>query len=161
MLRSVAKAVIIQDGKILLQKCMDTDGIVYYELPGGGQEPLETMEEAVIRECLEETGYQVVVDRFLALQEEIMTNPVVREAYPEHAHRVFHVFLCHILGDVGPAIPRDADLYQVGIEWMALDTLPQLTVRPKIVRLRLHELLASGKIGYMKANRIDTFFPGV
>ena len=32
------------------------------------------MEEAVIRECPEETGYQVGVPRFLALLEEIVTN---------------------------------------------------------------------------------------
>lgn len=158
MIQNAAKAVILQKDMVLMEKCMDGDGIVYYELPGGYQRDFETMEDAVVRECLEETGYTVAVDRFLALQEEIMMNPTVREAYPRHAHRIFHVFLCHLTGDEGPVAPTEKDPFQIGIEWVPLDALPRTVVRPKIIHEKLVELLASGEIGYMKANRLNTFF---
>ena len=65
-IRNAAKAVIIDNGKILVNKNMNSlgdmcyglpNGAVYYDLPGGGQNKYETLEEAVIRECLEDSGY--------------------------------------------------------------------------------------------------------
>ena len=38
----------------------------YYETPGGGVDEGETPEQAVVRECYEETGYRVEVVEFLA-----------------------------------------------------------------------------------------------
>lgn len=70
-IRSTAKAVIINNDKILLNKCYDEYYGDYYSLPGGGQHTYETLQEAIVRECLEETGYKVKVVRFSALFEEI------------------------------------------------------------------------------------------
>ena len=44
-IRNSAKAIIIKDEKILLTKNQDTLGI-FYLLPGGGQEPGESIVEA-------------------------------------------------------------------------------------------------------------------
>ena len=57
-IRNTAKALLVSNGRILVNRCVTQEGGVYYDLPGGGQHMLETMEEAVIREVLEETGRQ-------------------------------------------------------------------------------------------------------
>ncbi len=36
-----------------------------WTMPGGGVEPNETWEQAAVRETLEESGYQVMIDRFV------------------------------------------------------------------------------------------------
>lgn len=66
-IRSTAKAIITNKDKVLLNKCFDQHNGEYYSLPGGGQHTYETLHEAVIRECFEETGYCVIPKRFVAL----------------------------------------------------------------------------------------------
>jgi 8-oxo-dGTP diphosphatase len=57
-------AAIIQNGSVLMVHHQH-DGRSYWTLPGGGVEPNETLEEAVIREVREETNLQASVDRLL------------------------------------------------------------------------------------------------
>ena len=59
-IRSAAKAVILHNNNILLNQCHSAALGDYYTLPGGGQHQYETMEQAAVRECLEETGYTVI-----------------------------------------------------------------------------------------------------
>jgi 8-oxo-dGTP pyrophosphatase MutT (NUDIX family) len=54
--------VLIEDGKILLQKSPLSH---FYNLPGGGVEVGESEKDAVVREFNEETGYQVVYKKHL------------------------------------------------------------------------------------------------
>ena len=77
-IRNDAKAIILDGNRILLNKCHAPQMGDYFSLPGGGQNQYETMEEAVVRECLEETGYTVVPEAFVALYEEIYTCEAVR-----------------------------------------------------------------------------------
>ena len=80
-IRSGAKAIIIKDGRVLLNRCRHEDGTIYYDLPGGGQHPYESLEDAVRREVMEETGFEVSVLRFAALAEEIYTDEGLRTHY--------------------------------------------------------------------------------
>ena len=50
-IRSTAKAIIVQNGKILLNKCVDEKNGDYYTLPGGGQNTFESLSETLVREC--------------------------------------------------------------------------------------------------------------
>jgi len=61
-IRNAAKALIVNDNKILLNRCQNSTGYslgevceneIYFDLPGGGQNKYETMIEPVKRECLE------------------------------------------------------------------------------------------------------------
>lgn len=52
-IRNSAKAIIMEDEKILLTVNKDDAGL-FYLCPGGGQEHSESLRQAVIRECLEE-----------------------------------------------------------------------------------------------------------
>ncbi len=56
-IRVAARALIIRDGAVLLQVCT-IGGREVYLLPGGGQEPGETLAEAVVREVREEYAFQ-------------------------------------------------------------------------------------------------------
>ena len=93
MIRNSAKALILKDGKLLLNSHLTSTGELYYDLPGGGQNPYETMEEAVVREVREETGLRVEPVRFAALCEEIFTNEDMRRRFPQYCHRCMHIFL--------------------------------------------------------------------
>ena len=82
-IKNAAKALIINNGKILLNKCQNSlgdaweaipNGAVYYDLPGGGQNQYETLTEAVKRECLEETGYTVDIKNILLHPKAINDN---------------------------------------------------------------------------------------
>jgi 8-oxo-dGTP diphosphatase len=52
--------ILIEDGKILLSPQWDG-----YDLPGGGMEPFETFEEALVREFQEETGLIIQVKDYI------------------------------------------------------------------------------------------------
>lgn len=154
-IRSAAKAVIVRDGEILLQCCVDESlGIAYYELPGGGQRPLETLEAAVLRECLEETGYHVEILRFFATGEEIIAIDSVCRDFPDHAHRVFHIFLCRIR-DLPRELPSEADREQVDVRWFPIDQVQGLLLRPRTLAPALAPLLASGQAGYLGTSILD------
>ncbi len=55
--RDSARAIIIRNGRIAMVHSLKYD---YYKFPGGGIEPGETREEAVVRETLEEAGFTVI-----------------------------------------------------------------------------------------------------
>lgn len=55
--RSSARSIIIKNNKIAMIHSIRYD---YYKFPGGGIEPLESREEALIRETLEESGLRII-----------------------------------------------------------------------------------------------------
>ncbi|MBQ1504533.1 MAG: NUDIX domain-containing protein, partial [Oscillospiraceae bacterium] len=55
--RDSARAVIVRGGKVAMVHSLKYD---YYKFPGGGIEPGETLEDAVIRETREEAGLEVI-----------------------------------------------------------------------------------------------------
>lgn len=57
--RHSARAIIISDGKIVMIRSLENN---YFKFPGGGIEPNESKEDALIRETLEETGLHVIPD---------------------------------------------------------------------------------------------------
>lgn len=130
IIRSTSKALIVHDGKLLLNRCRDKYRGEYYSLPGGGQHRFETMEEAIVRECLEETGYRVTPQRLAVVCEEIFESKEIRTLYPEYAHRVHHIFLCAL--DVTKPVnaPTEADLGQLESVWIPIGELDSLNVEP-------------------------------
>lgn len=153
-IRNAAKAVIERDGSILLTKCRTKSNGEFYELPGGGQHKYETMEHAVIRECLEETGYTVTIERFLAVHEEIMTDEILRRRFPNYTHRIFHIFLCHVTDDP-PITPPETDLRQIGVEWIPLDQIASVALRPPAIQPVLASLLLEKHARYLGASIIE------
>lgn len=148
MIRNASRAIVLCDGHILLQKLRFPDGHIEYALPGGGQNEDETMEEAVIRECREETGYAVRLERFVALFEEIITTDNYRRQYPERFHRIFNIFLCTTDGKA-PLAPSEQDMTQVDIKWVALQDMTRLRTWHDFLSTKLLELIATDHPVYM------------
>ena len=126
-IRTAAKAVIIQEGRLLCVKKQQADK-VYFLLPGGGQHHGETLIQTLQRECLEEIGAEVNVHEALHVREYIGKN---HQWGNQSLHQVEVLFSCTLKF---PHLPlsktTEPDKYQVGIEWLALSQLAQLTFYP-------------------------------
>ena len=126
-LKNSAKALVIRDHQILLLKKQYDDGAEKYTLPGGTQEPGETLVQALVRECDEEIGIQVQVAELCAVYE---------HRHPSNSrpgsirHKVEFAFRCLVPEDYQPHCGPKPDSHQVGVEWHALDALPDLNLSP-------------------------------
>jgi len=67
-MRQAVRAVVVKGGNLLVVH-RNKFGKEYYTLPGGGIDPGETPEQAMIRELYEETGISVVLDRLVIVEE--------------------------------------------------------------------------------------------
>ena len=151
-IRNSAKAIIVSNGKILLNK-NENDlgdcfleipvGAFYYDLPGGGQNKYETVEDAVKRECLEETGYIVEIERLAAIYEEISVNPKFRESHPDYAHKMHFVFLCRLSDADHPKVATEKDKGFIESEWIDIEKVPNVLLYPPIVNKNLQQILKS------------------
>jgi len=153
-IRSTAKAIIIKEGKILLNRCKDRNNGDYYSLPGGGQQKYETLQEAVVRECLEETGYTVNPVKFVALCEEICMNEEFREKYPDYAHKMYHIFLCELENSEVKG-PTEIDDMQLNSEWIDLDALQDIRLLPKLVGSNILGIINGTVSGFLGSEHID------
>ncbi len=111
--RDGARAIIVQDGNILLTHELNSG---WWLLPGGGQEEGETFEECVIREVEEETGVLVRVIR-----------PVVfmKEYYEEYCYSGC-CFACEVTGK-GHMNLTEAEIRRgVQPEWIPLQDALEL-----------------------------------
>ncbi len=152
-IRNVAKGIVVDGDRLLLTKCMDSNGRSYYALPGGGQAQYETIEEALVRECLEETGYSVTPVRFAALYEEIVGDAELRRTYPDYTHKIHHIFLCR-LADETSRTPTELDLEQVGLEWLDVGAIDGLDLRPVAVRDRIQIALRDPTPAFLGSQRM-------
>lgn len=139
-IRSTAKAIIVNKDKVLLNKCFDEENGHYYSLPGGGQKTCETLEEAIKREVLEETGYKVKIKRFSALFEEICEDERLKELYPDYIHKIYHIFLCKLVDEIKKA-PTEVDTMQVSSEWIEINELKNVTLFPKVLNNNILKMI--------------------
>jgi len=131
-IRSAARAVIICDGCLLATKMRDQGG-VYYILPGGGQLPGETMENTVIRECLEEVGVKVKVNRLLYVREYIGKNHNFSKRHAAF-HQIEHVFQCEVEDPTKACPGSETDNHQIGVNWLSLEALPKIRFYPEAIK---------------------------
>ena len=139
-IRCASKAIIIENGAVLLNRCRREDGCVYYDLPGGGQNPYESMEQTILREVKEETGYEIRIERFVGLAEEINTNLELREKYPEYTHRILHIFTASLVRE-NKGVPTEKDLHMEESVWVPLDDINTLAeTRPSCLKQLLCDI---------------------
>lgn len=79
------RGIVLHDGKLLACREEKTD---FWQLPGGGLETGESLQECCAREILEETGYIVSPTK------QVLT---LNEYYKEYKY-VSHYFVCEIVG---------------------------------------------------------------
>ncbi|MBT2724997.1 NUDIX hydrolase [Bacillus sp. ISL-46] len=66
-----------------------------WSLPGGGMEPGETVEDAIKREVIEETGFAVAVKKLIGIYSD--PNHVIKYADGEVRQQFSICFLCEVL----------------------------------------------------------------
>lgn len=121
--RRRAAAVIIHDGRVLMVRERGVgatgrhDGQEYWTLPGGGIEPDETPEQAVIREVAEEVGLTALSARYL-----------YDAPHPAGWTACYSVRV----KDGEPRLGIDDDLHcdcprMVGLDWVSLPRIPSAT----------------------------------
>ena len=140
-IRSTAKAILVRDGKVLLNRCMGERIGEYYSLPGGGQHRFEPLKDAVRRECLEESGLHVRVLRLAAVCEEIWDDPVMCEASPDYCHRMLQIFLCEVDESYPPEECKELDYQMIESVWVPLSEVDTLPLEPRLLTHQLRAVL--------------------
>jgi mutator protein MutT len=119
-------AVIIESGKVLLVRRGQPPLDGRWTLPGGLVELGEMMEQAVVREIKEETGWSVRVLRELALFDFIEKDDAGRIRY----HYVLADFLCEY---VEGELAAGSDVKEVRL--VSLDELAAYDLTPKALEV--------------------------
>ncbi|MBT2282326.1 NUDIX domain-containing protein [Paenibacillus polymyxa] len=131
-IRNSAKAVIVQDGRLLVIRLEDQYGTAYV-FPGGGQEKGEELKDAVARECLEEIGQAVNVGELLHIREYIGKNHEFAE-WDADIHQVEFYFACSLIDPEATVFAgSNPDDHQVAVEWIALEELSRIRLYPKTI----------------------------
>lgn len=131
-IRVSAKAIIIQDGKLLVTKNMDDQG-VFYLLPGGGQQPGEPLPVALKRECREEISIEVEVGDLVLVRDYIGSNHEFAR-WDSDVHQLEVMFLCSLPEGQAPRNGAEPDSYQVSVEWLDMDCLDACRLYPKALK---------------------------
>ncbi len=84
-----------------------------WDLPGGGIEKEEAAEEAAVRECREETGYDIAIERFVGLYR--------HQSVYGRGDQLTHVFLARVTGGA----PKHLGLEVTGLRWHLPSELPR------------------------------------
>jgi 8-oxo-dGTP diphosphatase len=138
ILRYAAKALIIQEGRILCLRKQGDIGL-FHVLPGGGQNPDELLPETVHRECREELGATVAVGALRFVQEYVGTNHEFAHVHGGR-HFVNLYFECRLLEPLGTHA-MEPDPGQVGLDWLDVQALASMSFYPRV----LAGILAQGQ----------------
>ncbi|MGE5589551.1 MAG: NUDIX domain-containing protein [Bacillota bacterium] len=143
-IRVSVKAIIIRDGSILLTKNRDQHG-VFYLLPGGGQNPGETVADALRRECLEELGARVEPGPLLFVRDYLSENHEFA-GEGEDVHQVELMFAAVPQGEPAAHAASSPDSWQTGVEWVPLNDLGNCRLYPAVLKALLAEPLPEGAL---------------
>ena len=129
--RTAARALIIKDRKLLLVKNQDADGD-WYLLPGGGQIKNHTLAETLQRECLEETGYKIVMGPLVLVREYISNHHEFKDEQPNF-HQIDLMFRCTLAAEE-VLRPTEMDHWQTGVEWVELARIKEIRIYPTVLK---------------------------
>jgi 8-oxo-dGTP diphosphatase len=124
-------AVVHRDGRVLLARRRDSG---WWNLPGGGLERGETVDEGAVREVLEETELLVAVERLIG----VYSKP--------QAEEVVLTFSCRVIGG---SLAETDESTEFG--WWPPDQLPERTL-PKHAE-RVQDWVAGASTALIKAQR--------
>ncbi len=144
--RNSAKAIIFDrvTKKLLLIEHLGQDG-TYFTFPGGGQEHGENLVEAVVRECIEEIGTSVEVDKLVFVRDYVARNHEFAKDHPDF-HEVEFYFLCSLETSSNAKMGATPDKTQIGIRWIPVSEVPESPIYPKTLRPLLRSIMDGGNL---------------
>lgn len=125
-----ALAIVLREGSLLLIERGFEPHLGHWSLPGGVIDDGESVEDAAVRETLEETGFEVEVVRELG----VVTGPLTGRGHG--------VFLCSVAGGELSACPPEV----TDVRWVPYAELEGLRI-PGFIR----EFLARLDLGALEA----------
>lgn len=131
--RLSVKAIIIREGRLLVLKCRDEDG-VWYALPGGGQEAGETLDGALRRECLEELGCDIRMGSLRFVRDYISWHHEFAACDPD-SHQVELMFDAYLESE--PSLATQPDSMQEGFAWLEVARLSGCRLYPRVLEQAL------------------------
>ena len=127
-IRNAVRAVILRDDQLLLLKKTGGARGERYALPGGAQEPQETLVQALSRECLEEIDSTVDIGNMMNVADHFK----VRETDPPSTrHRVEFLFSCSVPDDYVAHNGNKPDKSQTDVVWVNLARLASIPLYPE------------------------------
>jgi len=132
-IRNAVRALIIRDGKLLVLKKIDGS----YTLPGGAHDPGETLEQGLQRECLEEIGTEVQINRLAYIGDYFKPKDSIP---PSTRHQVEFLFHCSVSDDYCAHSGHHPDKRQVDVLWLELNDLANQPLYPVSLKECINKL---------------------
>ena len=121
--RISAAGIVLHDNKILLVRYNFPDGSNILVGPGGGVEIEEDMQQALVREVMEETGIEVKPGRMLFVEDLLSRK-----------YRMIKIwFLCSVVGGRLSKTQEASAEGIVDVNWYSKDQLKKEVVYPSII----------------------------
>jgi ADP-ribose pyrophosphatase YjhB (NUDIX family) len=127
-IRNTPRALILQDNNILLLRKEGYEEGERFALPGGAQDPGETLEQALSRECMEEIGTRVQIHDLVYVADYFKPRDTLP---PSTRHLVEFLFACTVPDDYAPVNGHHPDKHQVEVVWAGLDELTGMPLYPR------------------------------
>lgn len=113
-LRATVKGIVFdQEGNVALLTVRD-----HSLFPGGGVKRKETLENALIRECMEEIGCKVVATLYL--------GDFVQYRFQTARKYVISFFIAHVIGEKGAPTTTDASEREAHVTWKTPEEVKEL-----------------------------------
>lgn len=136
MVRNAVRALIVEDDKLLFIKKERPNIGIYYVLPGGAQEPNETLGQSLKRECLEELGLNIIDSKLVCIREYISQNHEYSLIMKE-VHAIDFMYTC--IPDSNKILNGlQADIGQIGIEWLPIAKIKHSLIQKDIKHRTYH-----------------------
>ena len=125
-----ARAIIEQDGKILIIRVNDAD---YYHLPGGHVEIGETSKNALLRELEEETGLKVKDEKLVVIDEQFYTKKEISN------HSLIFYYVAKLkdtvkLENTIHIEQHESKTTKHELSWVTRDELKEIDLRPELIK---------------------------
>jgi 8-oxo-dGTP diphosphatase len=145
-IRNAVRAVIVRNDQLLLLKKTGGDRGERYALPGGAQNPGETLAQALERECLEEIGSAIEIATLMNVADHFKnrgTDP------PGTRHMVEFLFRCTVPDDYVARNGSKPDKSQIDVVRVNLAKLAALPLYPESLSNWLPEGILRGTVVYL------------
>jgi len=126
-IRNAVRAVILRNDQLLLLKKSGGDRGERYALPGGAQDPGETLAQTLARECLEEIGTTVEIVELMNVADRFKARAT---APPSTRHTVEFLFRCSVADDYVARNGSKPDRSQLDVVWIDLADLATAPLDP-------------------------------